>query len=126
MKVTEIAFSGIPVTDVARAREFYEGLLGLTPSMNHEIDGAPGRYWIEYEIGSGTLALSNAWVPSGQSGPTVAFEVEDFEKSVAELKAAGVRLKLERKETPVCWFAVVSDPDGNEIMLHHRKPAARD
>jgi predicted enzyme related to lactoylglutathione lyase len=55
----------------------------------------------------------------------VAFEVENFEKSVAELKAAGVPLKLER-ETPVCWFAVAVDPDGNEIMLHHRKPEGRD
>lgn len=29
MKVTEIAFSCYPVTDVARAREFYEGVLGF-------------------------------------------------------------------------------------------------
>jgi predicted enzyme related to lactoylglutathione lyase len=126
MKVTEIAFVGLPVTDVARARGFYEGLLGLEPSMNHEIAGQPGMYWIEYDIGSGTLALSNAWAPSGQSGPSPALEVEDFEAAIAELKAAGVPFKLERMETSVCWFAVASDPDGNEIMLHHRKPAGRD
>ena len=32
MKVTDIAFTGIPVTDMKRARAFYEGVLGLKPS----------------------------------------------------------------------------------------------
>ena len=31
LKVTEIAFTCYPVTDMARAREFYEGVLGLKP-----------------------------------------------------------------------------------------------
>ena len=29
MKITAIAFVGIPVTDMKRARGFYEGVLGL-------------------------------------------------------------------------------------------------
>jgi catechol 2,3-dioxygenase-like lactoylglutathione lyase family enzyme len=63
MRVTEIAFSCYPVTDVARARAFYEGVLGLTPAMNHE---TPNGHWIEYEIGSGTLSIGSApgWKPS--------------------------------------------------------------
>ena len=32
MKATNIAFTGIPVTDIKRARAFYEGALGLTPA----------------------------------------------------------------------------------------------
>jgi len=32
MKITEIAFTGYPVTDMARARRFYEGVLGLSVS----------------------------------------------------------------------------------------------
>jgi hypothetical protein len=32
MKVTEIAFTGYPVTNLKRARQFYEGVLGLKPS----------------------------------------------------------------------------------------------
>jgi catechol 2,3-dioxygenase-like lactoylglutathione lyase family enzyme len=27
--ITEIAFTGTPVTDIKRARKFYEGVLGL-------------------------------------------------------------------------------------------------
>jgi len=33
MKVTEIAFTGAPVTDMKRARAFYEGVLGFKPTM---------------------------------------------------------------------------------------------
>ena len=33
LKVTEIAFSCYAVTDMARARDFYEGVLGLKPTM---------------------------------------------------------------------------------------------
>ena len=32
MKVIEIAFTGYPVTDLKRARQFYEGILGLKPT----------------------------------------------------------------------------------------------
>lgn len=48
MKVTEIAFSGYAVTDVARSRKFYEGVLGLKPSSVFEGDGMA---FIEYWIG---------------------------------------------------------------------------
>ena len=39
LKVTEIAFTCYPVTDMARARKFYEGVLGLKPTM---LEGEPG------------------------------------------------------------------------------------
>jgi hypothetical protein len=46
MKVTEIAFSVYPVTDLKRARAFYEGTLCLKPGMVFENEGAG---YIEYE-----------------------------------------------------------------------------
>ena len=45
-----------------RAREFYEGVLGLKPTME-----SAGGLWVEYDIGSGTLAIGcygDAWKPS--------------------------------------------------------------
>jgi predicted enzyme related to lactoylglutathione lyase len=81
----------------------------------------PGNYWIEYEVGNGTLAISNAWEPSGASGPSVALEVEDLEAAVAHLKQAGVTILADHIETPVCDFALIADPDGNGITVHKRK-----
>ena len=56
LKVIEFAFTCYPVTDMARARAFYEGVLGLKPTMVHEMpDGtrvgrntrsAPARFAI--------------------------------------------------------------------------------
>lgn len=33
IKVTEIAFTGYPVTDIPRARAFYEGVLNLKETV---------------------------------------------------------------------------------------------
>lgn len=123
MKITEIAFTAYPVSDIARAKEFYEGLLGLPKGeFDHELPGMPGKYWVEYQIGDGTFAISNMWEPSGQGGPNVAFEVEDFDAAVAKLKEAGVQFISECIETSVCKFALIKDPDGNDVTIHKRHP----
>jgi predicted enzyme related to lactoylglutathione lyase len=120
MKIKEIGFVAIPVTDVARARKFYEGVLGLQKSGEF-MDGQ----WIEYGIGKDTLAIANVggdWKPSDQ-GTGAALELEDFDGAIAELKKANVRFAAEAFETPVCHMAVVQDPDGNKIMIHKLKSA---
>jgi predicted enzyme related to lactoylglutathione lyase len=122
INITEIAFIGYPVTEIKRARDFYEKLLGLVPGeLDTELEGMPGKHWIEYEVGNVTFAISNAWEPSGQSGPSVAFEVENLEEAVSKLKRAGVTFLEENIDTPVCSFALVADPDGNAITIHKRK-----
>src|SRR3954470_10704447 len=87
MRASNIAFTGIPVTDIKRARAFYEGVLGLKVSGEF----AEG-VWIEYEIGGATLAIGSVgdqWKPS-PDGTSVAIEVDDFEAAVKDLKAANV------------------------------------
>ena len=39
IKITTFAFTAYPVTDLARARAFYEKLLGLKPATAWEGDG---------------------------------------------------------------------------------------
>jgi len=120
IKVKDIAFTGYPVTDMAAARHFYEEVLGLTAKVyGEEGDTA----WIEYELPSGTLAISNVapdWKPS-TTGPTVSLEVEDLNAALSDLKEKGVPVVLEPFESPVCTLAVILDPDLNSIMLHQRK-----
>lgn len=118
MKATNIAFTGIPVTDMKRARAFYEGQLGLKPSREFG-EGV----WIEYVIGSDTLAIGSVgdqWKPSSE-GTSVAIEVEDFNAAIGGLKKAGVPFAAEGIESPVCHMAVVQDPDGNKIIIHKLK-----
>ena len=48
MKAQKIAFTGIPVTDMKRARAFYEGVAEFAEGV-----------WIEYELGPDTLAIGS-------------------------------------------------------------------
>ncbi|AOS43359.1 Glyoxalase-like domain protein [Lacunisphaera limnophila] len=121
MKITAIAYTGYPVTDMSRARGFYEGLLGLQVAtvFDHE-----GKQWIEYDIGAGTLGISNMsadkWKPS-PDGPALAFEVADFAAAMTVLRAGGVKFIIEPMDTGVCEMAIVADPDGNSLIFHRRK-----
>jgi predicted enzyme related to lactoylglutathione lyase len=122
MKVVEIAFTGYPVTDLKRARRFYEQTLGLTVSR---VFGDENLGWVEYDIGAATLAICNGapqWKPS-PGGGSAGLEVDDFPAAIQQIRSAGHPLVVEPIETPVCHMAVVSDPDGNSITLHRRKPA---
>ena len=117
MKVTEIAFTGYPVTDLKRARRFYEETLGLKPTMVFD----DGKFaWVEYGVGPHTLAIGMGapdWKPS-PGGGSAGLEVEDFDAAVSQLKQSGAPFRLEPIQTPVCQMAVVSDPDGNSITIH--------
>jgi catechol 2,3-dioxygenase-like lactoylglutathione lyase family enzyme len=120
MKINEIAFSCYAVTDMTRARAFYEGILGLKATMDHELEDG---HWVEYDIGAGTLAIGVAQGMSpSMDGCSVALEVEDFDKAVAELQAAKVEFNFGPIETSVCHMAFVRDPDGNSVGIHKRKP----
>ena len=118
MRIKEIGFVGIPVTDMERARKFYEGVLGLKESGRF-MDGK----WIEYGVGKDTLAIasiSDTWTPSDQ-GTGAALEMEDFDEAIKQLKEANVKFAAAAFETPVCHMAVIQDPDGNKLMIHKLK-----
>lgn len=120
MKVTDIACTCYPVTDLRRARPFYEGVLGLKESR---FFGAEDKGFVEYDIGSNRLGIGNGapdWKPS-PGGGSVALEVDDFAAAIARIKENGCPFRLEPLETPVCHMAIVSDPDGNSVMIHRRK-----
>jgi len=122
IKAKEIAFSCYVVTDFSRARGFYEGILGLKPSMVYG-EGGPMQ-WAEYDIGPGTLSIgcgAPGWKPS-PDGCSVALEVEDFDGAVAHLRANGVKFRLEPMDTGICRMASIQDPDSNTLMIHQRKP----
>ena len=119
LRVTEFAFTGYSVTDVARARAFYEGALNLKPASVFEHEG---KTWLEYEVGPHVLAISNMsedWKPSPNGGG-VALEVEDFDAAIAALKEKGVKFYAEPFASPVCRMALIADPDGNSICIHKR------
>ena len=73
----------LPAQDLERARMFYAEKLGLEP-----IEERPGG--LKYRCGSGYFALfESAGAPSGEH-TQMAWEVDDIEAVVAELRRRGV------------------------------------
>jgi len=119
MKIKALAFVGIPVTDMKRARAFYEGVLGLKVSE----EMMSGK-WVEYSLGNNTLAIASVgpqWLPSDH-GTGAALEVENFDEAVESLKDRHVPFTTEPFESPCCWMAIIKDPDGNNVVIHKLKP----
>ncbi len=119
MKVKGIGFVAIPVTDMSRARRFYEDVLGLSV-----VEEMMSGKWIEYAVGEETLAIANVsdtWRPSDQ-GTSAALEVDDFDEAIKRLKDQDVRFVAEPFDTPCCHMAVIQDPDGNKLIVHKLKP----
>ena len=82
------------------------------------VGGEPGSMqWTEYDIASGAGAPD--WTPRAD-GCSVGLEVEDFDAAIAQLKANGVKFKMEPFPTPVCHMAFIYDPEGNLICIHKR------
>ncbi len=116
MAVTGIAFTMYPVTDMPRAVAFYQDVLGLKKT------DFESTFWLEFEIGTGTFGIGNfEQVGTPGTAQSLALEISDLPALRSELQARGIE-SSEPFETPVCWISRVSDPDGNQVLLHQAKP----
>jgi catechol 2,3-dioxygenase-like lactoylglutathione lyase family enzyme len=111
------------VSDLGRAREFYEGPLGLRPI------GEDGDEAVRYACGDNTVLTVYRSAYAGQTAATVAgFEVPDVSDAVTDLSSRGVT--FEQYDQPgiktdergifdpgpfrAAWFR---DPDGNTFAI---------
>ncbi len=116
MKIVEFAFIAYPVTDAARARSFYENVLGLTCTTTNKESSS-----FEFEVGPHTLLIGSfPMTKPTRDGPCLALEVEDFDGAIAHLKKHNVTFLGKPFQTPVCRGALLLDPDGNKIGIHKR------
>jgi catechol 2,3-dioxygenase-like lactoylglutathione lyase family enzyme len=113
----------IAVSDMARAREFYEGKLGLSPRQ----EGADGSR-VYASGGGGSLHVYASPDRAGESTATLAtWYVDDVERVIDELNANGVTFEHydgvttdDKGISPragggkVAWF---KDPDGNTFAV---------
>lgn len=113
--VTKLDFIGIPSQDAERSRVFYLETLGLRPD-----DTSQYEFW----VGETCFGI---WEPEKQGMPFApqknahpALHVDDVAAARAELEAKGVVFAGETFDTGVCHMALFTDPDGNDLMLHHR------
>jgi catechol 2,3-dioxygenase-like lactoylglutathione lyase family enzyme len=113
----------IAVSDLDRAKQFYEGKLGLSA-----VRGMENEQVVVYQCGDGSELLVYQSEHAGKATATVAtWGVDDVEAAVDELTSGGVvfeqydePMKTDEKgihrseEGGVAWF---KDPDGNTIAV---------
>ena len=117
MIVERTDFISVPVTDMDRAKRFYEETLGL-PRVSE-------RGFPEYQLGENVSVylIRMEDVGGSYSGPHtahVALRVPDVAVTRRELEAKGVEFEGDILDTSVCHMAFFKDPDGNQFMLHRR------
>jgi catechol 2,3-dioxygenase-like lactoylglutathione lyase family enzyme len=115
------AAANLAVKNLAAARKFYEGTLGLK-----QVD-AEGDELIVYRSGNSTINVYRSQYAGTNKATAVTWAVSDVEKVVRELKGKGV--SFEHYEMPgmtlegdihvagdmkVAWF---KDPDGNILNV---------
>jgi predicted enzyme related to lactoylglutathione lyase len=102
-----------------KAEGFWRDMLGLEIEVPR---GKPGTRANGYmELDAGGVAIGLVVMPETQPNGIVALAVDDVGQAVEELRGKGVTIAMETIESPVCWMAVVADPDGNQVLLHQRK-----
>jgi predicted enzyme related to lactoylglutathione lyase len=119
MAVRGIDATYYTVADLGVQTKFYTELLGTAPEMEW-----PERL-AEWTFADGnSFGLYHSEETEGGSGGTVMFAVDDVAKAVGDAKARGVKFHEDGEvtDTPGCHMAFGEDPEGNQFILHHRKP----
>src|ERR1700761_3061184 len=113
--ITKLDFVAIPSQDAERAQRFYRETLGLRRDEHGQ-----SEFW----AGETCLGI---WEPerlgmpfAPQKNGHLALPVEEVPTTRAELEAKGVSFAGDTLDTGVCLMAFFTDPDGNDLMLHHR------
>jgi predicted enzyme related to lactoylglutathione lyase len=116
--ITGIDASYYLTKDLGKATAFYTALFGSEPTM-HVPDTV--SEWTFGKDGT-TFGLyqphdTSDWHPSGG----VIFHVDDLTKSKAAAQTVGSTFDDHVEETPMCYMAFGSDPEGNNFILHQVK-----
>ena len=113
--IEKLDFIGVPSRDADRSRAFYVDTLGLRPDDNSEYEFWIGDtcfgIWEPEKMGMEFIASRNAHP---------ALHVDDVAAARTELEGRGVEFFGDTFDTGVCHMAFFQDPDGNDLMLHHR------
>jgi len=113
--ISGIDFVGVPTQDPERSRAFYVETLGLRPDPKGQFE-----FW----VGETCFGI---WEPEKfglefqpQKNAHLALHVDDVAAARSELEGKGIEFLGETVDTGVCHMAIFNDPDGNDLMLHHR------
>jgi catechol 2,3-dioxygenase-like lactoylglutathione lyase family enzyme len=102
-----LRFLALRTADLDRARDFYNGLLGLNVCGEK-----PGEF-LQFAVGDAAVCVD---VFDGEEPPAAIFAVRGLEQLCQRLADAGVSV-VRSQEEGVGDYVVVHDPDGHELIF---------
>jgi predicted enzyme related to lactoylglutathione lyase len=115
-KIRGLDFIGVPSQDPDRSIKFYTETLGLRPDKKAKYEFWVGDtcfgIWEPEKIGMTFMPQKNAHIALG---------VVNVKEARKELEDKGIVFSGETiNNNDVCYMALFTDPDGNDLMLHQR------
>lgn len=106
----EVAFTGVPVSDLARGQDFFERLFGSPPDVlvneNEVMWQVADAAWLYVVVD-----------PRRAGRALAAVSVPDLEGALEELASRGVVPSMIEQPGPSARKATVFDPDGNSVAI---------
>jgi glyoxylase I family protein len=117
IKLKAVRHTGVKITDVEKAKQFYGEIIGMTELPRPELP-IPGAWYECNGVQVHLIGESNAMRGPG-IGPHIALQVEDLEQAKRELTERGIPFQElvpppSMRANPVVF---IRDPDGNVVEL---------
>jgi predicted enzyme related to lactoylglutathione lyase len=116
----QIVHFEIPSDDTAKAREFWGSLFG----WEFEAFPGPSEYHMARITETAGAAVTD--MEPGKRGPRAYFDVDDIATGVARVRELGGESGDPAAVPRMGWFAVCTDPEGNEFGLWQTDEVAPD
>ncbi len=126
METNMVGWFEIPVTDMERAKKFYEVVFNVKIQLQNMNELQMGWFpFAEGKMGAaGSLVLhADFYHPSETAGPLLYFSCKDVQEQVDQIEKAGGKV-LEGKKLiskDVGYMALFVDSEGNRVALHSRQ-----
>ena len=114
----QIVHIEIPADDTAAGREFWGSLFG----WQFESYPGPSEYHMTRIDDTTGGAITD--MEPGKRGPRVYFDVEDINAGAARVRGLGGKVGEPMPVPTMGWFAICSDPHGNEFGIWQTDPSA--
>lgn len=114
MGVRGVDFVVVNVADIGAAVRFYREVAGVGAPLIED-----SANWVELDLPPVALALRRDPADPGINA-AVALGVDDVDATVEALRAGGTPVLIEASDSEGCRTALVTDPDGNLLLIHRR------
>ena len=122
-KINPVNWFEIPVTDMARAKKFYEKVFGVELTDEKMDDYTMSFFpWTEDAPGSAGMLIKGATYEPSHAGAVLYFSVDDIGETLRRINAKGGKTLMPKKSIGEYGFiAHFEDTEGNRLALHSMK-----